>query len=267
MKRFRNAMQALAACLLACGAGPALAQMEGPPPPDGPMQGLTRFHGRPADRFLAVFDLNHDGRVTRDEFNRTEGARFAAAAHGPSLSQDQFTAMHLHDFQLHTEQLFHRLDWNGDGRLTLDEYAQPQRVRFEMFDRDGKGSESCAPAGRGKANGFGRGRFCAENDLNHDGTVTRAEFDAATARRFTALAGGGKAMTPAQFAADALARYRETGARYFKRDDTNHDGKLSLAEYAAYDTKLFQRMDRNRDGAVTRDELGSRPRKHQPARG
>lgn len=265
MKRFQYAMCVLT--VFAAG-GPALAQMEGPPPPDGPMQGLTHARARMADRFLAVFDLNHDGRVTHDEFNRSEGARFAAAAHGPAMSEEQFAAMHLRDFQLHTDQLFRRLDWNGDGKLALEEYAQPQRVRFEMFDRDGRGSESCAPAARGKANSFGRGRFCAENDLNHDGTVTRAEFDAATAKRFAALAGGAKTMTSAQFAADALARYRETSARYFKRDDTNHDGKLSLAEYAAYDTKLFQRMDRNRDGTLTKDELGSRPRKqHQLARG
>ena len=51
--------------VLAAGGGLAFAQMEGPPPPDGPMQGLMRGHGREADRFLGTFDLNHDAKVTR----------------------------------------------------------------------------------------------------------------------------------------------------------------------------------------------------------
>ena len=67
---------------IVAGAGFALAQMEGPQPPDGPMQGLMRSHGRLADRLLREFDINHDGKVSHDEMNRTIGARFAAAVCG-----------------------------------------------------------------------------------------------------------------------------------------------------------------------------------------
>ncbi len=265
----------LSALVLAGGSGLALAQMEGPSPPDGPMQGLMRAHGRTTGRFLAAFDLNHDGKVPHDELNRVDGAHFAAATHGAgAMTQDQFTAMHAPQFQQHTAEMFRRLDWNGDGKLTLDEYAGPQRVRFETLDRDGTGAESCAPVqrasfqpgGRSKGrSGFGRARFCADNDLNRDGKVTRAEFDSATAKHFAMLTGGAKAMTETQFTADALARYRELSARMFKRLDKNRDGKLSIAEFAASDQKLFARMDKNHDGTVTPDELSSRGSRRHPA--
>ena len=253
----------LCAVALTAGAGLAWAQMDGPPPPDGPMQGF--MHGREHSlvHFRTAFDLNHDGKITRDEMNRTDGARFAAATHGAKdMTLDQFLAMHQKDFEQHTAEMFRRLDWNGDGHLSLEEFEGPLRVRFEMMDRDGAGAESCAPnplqrtayRPRGGSS-VGRAKFCADNDLNGDGRVTRAEFDSATAKRFATITGGAKAMSEAQFAKDALARYREIGARIFKRLDTNKDGKLSVAEFAAGDAKMFARLDRNHDGVLTPDEI------------
>ncbi|MBV9991885.1 MAG: hypothetical protein JOZ72_11410 [Alphaproteobacteria bacterium] len=256
-----KAMVALGLILVTGGA--ARAQL------DGPFQGLSRGQQRTAERFLATFDLNHDGKVTHDELNRTDGARFASVAHGAgTIGPGQFAQLDGQNVQQHMAQMFRRLDWNGDGRLSLDEYAGPQRVRFEMFDRDGRGSESCAPSPVQHASlehasfrprgSSGRARFCADNDLNKDGSVSHAEFDSAMAKHFAAATSNAKAMTQAQFAADLTARYRDGSARYFQRLDADHDGRLSLKEYAASDQKLFARLDRNRDGTVTRDELSAR---------
>jgi len=216
---------------------------------------------------LSQFDTNHDGKVTHDELNRAIAVRFLAATHGaPAMSQDQFVSLRTGDAPQRIAQAFRRLDWNGDGKLSFDEYAGPERARFEALDRDGKGAESCAqdavqnasyrPA-TSRRSSFGRARFCAANDLNHDGMVSHAEFDSVEAKRFASAASGSKTMTLAQFIAETLARYRQSDTRIFMYLDRDRDGRLSLAEYAASDEKLFARLDRNGDGVVTRDEMAS----------
>jgi len=224
--------------------------------------GVLAFGGMASaeSRFLTDYDLNHDGKVTRDEMNRAQGMRFAAAAHGPWMSAEQFAALDAQKFALYTRQAFRRMDWNGDGKLTLDEYAGPQRARFQAMDREGRGAESCAPAQNASYRPSGRARFCAENDLDHDGSVSHAEFDSATAKHFAGLTANAKAMTEAQYSADAAVRWRAAGGRYFKRLDADHDGRLSLGEYAAPDQALFGRMDRNHDGVVERGEMTTQAR-------
>jgi Ca2+-binding EF-hand superfamily protein len=162
--------------------------------------------------------------------------------------------------------MFRRVDWNGDGRITLDEYAASERNYFASLDRQGTGAIACGGStsqaqNNGsrpyRARGQGRhGQFCTDNDLNKDGTVTRAEFDKAVQQRFTAAAKGGKTLNSDQFYQIALARFQQSSARYFQRLDTNHDGKLTLAEYAAPSMSTFARADKNNDGAITQDEIG-----------
>ncbi len=60
------------------------------------------------------------------------------------MTLDQYVVARSGDAPQRIGKVFHRLDWNGDGKLTFDEYAGPQRARFEAMDRDGKGAESCA---------------------------------------------------------------------------------------------------------------------------
>ena len=272
---------------IVAGAGFALAQMEGPQPPDGPMQGLMRSHGRLADRLLREFDINHDGKVSHDEMNRTIGARFAAATrHAPTMTLEQFVALHQGEFRQHSSEMFRRLDWKGDGRLSLDEYAAPQRARFMMMDKDGTGTVSCArtdqadyrparkpPQGEdnvrrgrtqfGSRGNFGLAGFCFDNDLNKDGKVTRAEFDVAVGKRFALAANGAATMNASQFASDLERRFHDSNAKTFKRLDKDADGRLTLAEFAASELKLFARLDKNSDGVISADEM----RPHFRARG
>ena len=67
---------------------PALAQMDGPPPPDSDHM---HMHHDMADRFMREYDLNHDGTVTRAEYDQVNAERFR------------------------------QIDTNGDGVLTMDE--------------------------------------------------------------------------------------------------------------------------------------------------
>jgi hypothetical protein len=284
MKRNIQVALLIGAAAVIAGTSVAFAQFDGPPPPDGPMQGLMHREGKLADRLLAEFDQNHDGKITHTEFNTVIAKRFAAATHGsPNMTEDEFMAVHMAEFQGHAADMFKRIDWKGDGRITLDEYAAPQRAHFEMMDRDGTGVVQCGSGGlsrgasqqpdnsgddqgssprRGRGGfgggrgfgGFGKARFCADADLNKDGKVTRAEFDQSIAKHFADVAKGGT-MTQAQFMADELAQYRDMNAKMFQRLDKDRNGTLSLAEYAAPEEKLFARLDKNNDGTLTDDEM------------
>src|SRR5215471_9524838 len=294
MKRNAKAALLMGIASIIAGTTLAFAQMDGPPPPDGPMQGLMhREGGRLADRMLAEYDLRHEGKITHTEFNTVIYNRYAKAVHGgKGMTYDEFLTLHMPEFQKHAAETFKRLDWKGDGKITLEEYAAPQRAHFEMMDRDATGVVSCANSrgaqsrsgsddpnddavgrrgrrsggfggrsggfgGRG-AGGFGLARFCQLNDLNQDGKVTRAEFDTAIAKRFAAAAKGKGVMTSAEFYADELANFQDMNSRMFKRLDRDRTGLLTLQEYAAPEEKLFSRLDKNNDGVITDDEL--RPR-------
>ncbi len=197
-------------------------------PGEGPMQGFDRTTERGADRLQREFDLNKDGRVTQDEMNRTLGARFR------------------------------RRDWNGDGKLSLAEFAAPQRVRLVSMDRDGAGYVWCAlreTDGNGRA---GLSRFCTDNDLNMDGKLTRAELDASIAKRFAQATGGAQSMTPAQFAVSEQQRFSLANARMFRRLDADGDGLLTIREFADTELKLFAKLDKNGDRILAPTELRAR---------
>ncbi len=271
-------MVLLAGVALAAGIGAALAQME-PPPPAPDLYGPGPMHGRMADRLLNDFDLNHDGKITKAEVAKVEAQRFAAATGGSaSMTEAQFVASHEKMLRQHSDAMFRRIDWNGDGILSLQEFAAPIRARFEMMDRTGAGEISCKAPMRGGVRGrpgmrghFGHFRgahfakICQEADLNHDGKVTRAEADKVIAQKYAAAVKGGKGMTPDEFYQLAKVRFAGMEDRRFQHLDTNHDGKLSEAEFAAPGGKIFARLDRNHDGVLTKDELTSPP--HHGPRG
>ncbi|HEX4303389.1 MAG TPA: EF-hand domain-containing protein [Rhizomicrobium sp.] len=295
----------LSAAVLFGGSTLAYAHMDGPMPPDGPMQGLLH-RGKLSDRMLAEFDANKDGKVTRAEFNNVLGTRFAAATHKqPGMTEDQFIAIHQDEFKQHVAEMFRRIDWNGDGKLSLDEFAAPQRAHFQMMDRDGTGSVSCGStvhadyrsggsddgADRGRrrgdwhggghgpggfarggyehrssgGSGFGRARFCGDADITRDGTVTRPEFDNVMAKHFQAASGGAAYLTLASFTADMAVHYHDMNDKMFQRLDKDGDGKLSIAEFAASPLKMFARLDHDHDGVITADEM--KPHFHSRSHG
>ncbi|MGD0864872.1 MAG: EF-hand domain-containing protein [Rhizomicrobium sp.] len=275
---------------LVVGGGVAIAQMSGSTDLPGASSrtssdfGASYARGRLAERFLAEFDINKDGKVTHDELNRTLAAQFmVASGNAPTMTEDQFVNGHLKDLRQRVTEIFHRMDWNGDGKLSLEEYAAPEHARFESMDRDGTGVVSCRASSRSNAedgappraskgsytnssggnrrrssgsSGRGKGSFCHEADLNNDGQVTRAELDKAVSQEFASASKGGF-MTFDQFYALEQARARDIYSHVFDRLNTSRSGKLTLQEYAAPDEKLFARLDKNNDGTVTADEMMS----------
>jgi len=276
---------------LIVGGGVAIAQMSGSNDLPGASSrassdfGASYTRGRLAERFLAEFDINKDGKVTHDELNRTLASQFmAASGNASTMTEDQFINGHLKDLRQRVTEMFHRMDWNGDGKLSLEEFAAPDHARFEAMDRDGTGVVSCRSSSRGTeedsapsrasntsnvntsggrhrrgssgSSGRGKGAFCHESDLNNDGQVTRAELDKAVAQEFAGASKSGF-MTFDQFYAFEQARARDIYSHVFDRLNTSRSGKLTLQEYAAPDEKLFARLDKNNDGTVTADEMMS----------
>jgi Ca2+-binding EF-hand superfamily protein len=253
----------LLGAVLVTGASASIAEMNKSSSKD---YGASRSVGH----FMADYDLNRDGKVTKDEFNRALGQRFAAISHGQPINEQQFAGDAMKKHRERAGQMFRRADWNGDGKLTLDEYVAPLRAKFSYADRKGTSVYDCAHRGRtnptgdanrngGKARRHGQSSrgMCFTSDLNQDGKVTHTEYDAANAKRFAEAAHGGKTLTFEQFASVGGAQFQETSVRIFHHLDVNSDGKLTIAEFAASKVKLFARLDMNKDGAISRGELAS----------
>ena len=98
--------------------------------------------------------------------------------------------------------MFDKLDPGHTGGVTLEAFLHHRSHRFQSLD------------------------------ANHDGQVTRAEFDAKSAGR-----------DPARTEAS------------FHRFDTNGDGVITRAEWDAAEAARFARIDANHDGVVTREEF------------
>ena len=90
------------------------------------------MHGDPAamaDHLMGQFDLNKDGKITKDEImnaSRKEAdAHFTAmdANKDGKISPDEMFQAHAARMREHTDEMFKHLDGNGDGKLTQEEFA------------------------------------------------------------------------------------------------------------------------------------------------
>ena len=115
--------------------------------------------------------------------------------------------------------------------------------------------------------GHGLSAFIGSFDANRDGVVTRQEYDALRTQRFTAAdTNHDGVLSEDEYVAEFEGRLQQQYAgkaqdeRYagsikqahvrFKILDTDHDGRLTLAEEYAIAEKTFQRTDTNNDGKI-----------------
>jgi Ca2+-binding EF-hand superfamily protein len=109
--------------------------------------------------------------------------------------------------------------------------------------------------------GQGGGRFAAMfamADANHDGTITRAEFDAARAARFLQMDAdhnGSLSAAESPRWGSGQAQPTAAGGPEHVRGDANGDGSVSRAEWDAESTRMFSRLDTDNNGAISQAEL------------
>lgn len=188
-----------AAALVIGVAGFALAQSDGAPAP-GPRGGHGFFQA----------DANHDGVVTRQEFDASRAAQFARldANNDGELSREEMrNGMHrgwgghrgagrggMHQLA--------RLDANNDGNISRDEFLARPIAAFERLDVNHDGVISAAERPQRPERGDGQRGERPNFDANNDQQISRAEFQA-------------------------------MGARMFDRLDANHDGRVTQEEAQA----------------------------------
>lgn len=93
-------------------------------------------------------------------------------------------------------------------------------------------------------------------DVNKDGTVTKAEYDAARGALFAKMdANGDGTIEISELRAWMRAMPARIRDARFKRLDANSDGKISADEYVARRKASFDKIDTNSDGAVDKAEF------------
>ena len=136
------------------------------------------------------------------------------------------------------EEKFKRLDRNGDGKLTKDDFAGRR-------GRAGGGKRSRRGPSRRQVEAIIRRVFTRYVDADSNGTVTRDEFD----RFLGKVAPKGEAVTNEGLSATGIPE-RMT-ALVNRAFDGDRDGKTTKAEFEG----VFRKLDRNEDGKLTDNEI------------
>ncbi|MBH0238554.1 EF-hand domain-containing protein [Methylobrevis albus] len=107
-------------------------------------------HGRMAAELMERYDTNGDGRITQEEIDAVQATRFAdAAAGGDAVTLDNFKTFWLQEHDERVVRAFQRLDRDGDGRITAEEFNRRTDGLVERLDRDGDGALSRVDRPRG----------------------------------------------------------------------------------------------------------------------
>ena len=119
------------------------------------------------------------------------------------------------------------------------------------------------PGGNGHGQGNHIERLFERMDADQDGSITKAEVEAAAVARFTEADANGDGLLDAdEMAAAGEGRNAERRAKriakHMERADTDGDGAISLEEMTASGgnrmDRMFENLDADGDGVITQAE-------------
>ena len=186
---------------------------------DGPNGGAN---GGPGG-FLKSADLNKDGVIDQTEFQTSRDKWFA------------------------------NLDTNKDGFVSADELkAFSDKMHAQWAQKHGDQAKTDQQDQKRKHGDFAQ-HILQRVDTDHDGKISKAEFDAEGAKLFARLDTNGDG----KIASDEMPQrhWARFSGGMFNRMDTDHDGKVTKAEFQAASEQMFQRMDKNGDGVLEQNEM------------
>jgi Ca2+-binding EF-hand superfamily protein len=108
----------------------------------GPGGGPTMMGGAQSqarELQLRRFDADADGNITRAEFDRVLKVDFTGADKNGDGDLDNGETRAVNDRLLTQRDISPIIDWNADGRVTMDEFAAQWRTLFSRADADGDG--------------------------------------------------------------------------------------------------------------------------------
>ncbi len=176
------------------------------------------------------------------------------------------------------QHMLKKLDTNGDGRISLDEYLAGATARFKAMDTQNTGNVTAAQIAASpqavKRNHMVANFLVKRMDTAGNGYITRDEYLAKAKARFAKLdkKGDGRLtvdeFTPvhfprvgAQVAGQAHAGHRGKRAQaIFAKLDANHDGVVTQDEYLAAANAQFKALDTAGTGQLTAAEIASSPK-------
>lgn len=95
----------------------------------------------PMRKIFDIYDLNHDGALTRSELEAGLRVDFAKADlnHDGHLDADEMRVVNQQRWENDASMASPLVDWNQDGIIDLTEFGATARSLFAQYDRDGDG--------------------------------------------------------------------------------------------------------------------------------
>ena len=258
--------------------------------------------GHAGNAFIATWDDDGDGKVSRAEYEGVRKARFAATdSNGEgTLSVDEYVneyavrldrdiADERNASLKQTDTRFKALDKDKDKFISRAEYDNSGQRAFVHLDRnkDGRVTQEDADPDKKKASNQRRRSIIGmptSHDLagmleiyddDGDDVLTREQYDAERAKVFAATDTNqdGKidhgeyvkefdARLAQRIEDRRQAQLKQARVR-FKAIDADENGAISRDEYFAMSARMFNRADTNKDGAVSQDDPPPPPRERR----